>query len=260
MLAHDYNKRGKNIVWPCYVQPKLDGTRAVIIAGKGIYSRNQKEVHQLRHILSEINANVPPGTILDGELYSDTLTFQQIVSIVKHPSKQPNEDQMKFHVYDIICDKPYEERYAMLRAIFAHPFRTLVCHTTEQCASESAMKVKHAEYVAEGYEGLMLRNTNGAYSNARSTQLQKYKEFFDEECEIVGFKDGEGAEEGCVIWMCTIDGKEFACRPRGTREERQELFAHGQEYVGQMLTVRYQEKTDDGLLRFPVGIAIRDYD
>ena len=34
----------------------------------------------------------------------------------------------------------------------------------------------------------------------------------------------------------------------------------GEDYVGKMLTVRYQERTDEGLLRFPVGIAIRDYE
>jgi hypothetical protein len=27
-----------------------------------------------------------------------------------------------------------------------------------------------------------------------------------------------------------------------------------------MLSVRYQEMTDEGLLRFPVGLAIRDYE
>jgi DNA ligase-1 len=72
---------------------------------------------------------------------------------------------------------------------------------------------------------------------------------------------GDGVEKGCVVWICqTEEGKEFACRPRGTREERQQLFESGDNYIGKMLTVRYQEKTDDGLLRFPVGIAIRDYE
>ena len=68
------------------------------------------------------------------------------------------------------------------------------------------------------------------------------------------------AEAGCVIWICELDGKTFACRPRGTREEREELFEKGADFIGNQLTVRYQEKTDDGLLRFPVGIAIRNYE
>ena len=91
--------------------------------------------------------------------------------------------------------------------------------------------------------------------------LQKYKEFLDTEYPVIGFKEGEGAEAGCVIWLCrTPEGREFACRPRGTREDRQALFADGASYVGKPLTVRYQELTDEGLPRFPVGITFRDYE
>jgi hypothetical protein len=34
----------------------------------------------------------------------------------------------------------------------------------------------------------------------------------------------------------------------------------GGAYVGKKLTVRYQELTDEGLPRFPVGVAFRDYE
>jgi len=261
MLAHDYGKRGKSIVWPCKVQPKLDGTRMVGISGKGLYSRNRKAYPHLEHIRAELDM-LPAGTTLDGELYSKTLTFQEIVATVKNETLQPRQTFIKFYVYDMILGENFETRYMMLRSIFAmHKFEHLVLVKTEECTNEAAMKAKHAEYVEEGYEGCMLRNKTGLYSNARSVHLQKYKEFFDMECRIVDFKEGEGVEAGCVIWICeTEDKKQFACRPRGTREERQELFATGSEHVGKMLTVRYQELTDDGLLRFPVGIAIRDYE
>jgi DNA ligase-1 len=261
MLAHDYNKRGKSIIWPCKVQPKFDGTRMVGIAHQGLYSRNRKPYPHLEHIRAELDM-LPAGTILDGEAFSKTLTFQEIVGIVKNETIQPKQDEVKFYVYDMINGENFLTRSFVLQSIFAmHTFQHLILVKTEECANEAAMKAKHSEYVAEGYEGIMLRNKTGLYSNARSVHLQKYKEFFDMECKIVDFKEGEGAEEGCVIWICeTEDKKQFACRPRGTREERQELFATGDEHVGKMLTVRYQELTDDGLLRFPVGIAIRDYE
>lgn len=261
MLAHDYNKRGKSIVWPCKVQPKFDGTRMVGISGKGLYSRNRKAYPHLEHIRAELDM-LPAGTTLDGELYSQTLTFQEIVATVKNETLQPRQTFIKFYVYDMINGENFLTRSFVLQSIFAmHKFEHLVLVKTEECANEAAMKDKHNEYVKEGYEGIMLRNKTGLYSNCRSVHLQKYKEFFDMECRIVDFKEGEGAEEGCVIWICeTEDKKQFACRPRGTREERQELFATGAEHVGKMLTVRYQEMTDDGLLRFPVGIAIRDYE
>jgi ATP-dependent DNA ligase len=108
----------------------------------------------------------------------------------------------------------------------------------------------------------MLRNKTAGYKvGQRSADLQKYKEFIDEEYEVVDYKDGEGIESGCVVWnLKTPKGQLFACRPRGTREDRIDQFINGKDYIGKMLTVRYQELTDDGVPRFPIGIAFRDYE
>jgi len=129
------------------------------------------------------------------------------------------------------------------------------------CETEEAIKELHARYVAESYEGLMLRNKTGLYKNSRSVDLQKVKAFETEEFKIVAFKEGEGLEAGCVIWVCEAEnGQQFACRPRGTREARVELYSNGNKYVGKKLTVRYQEMTDSNVPRFPVGITVRDYE
>lgn len=265
MLAHDYNKRGKSIKFPCFVQRKFDGTRCVGMPGRGLFSRNRKAYPHLKHIVDEIN-KLPITIVLDGELYSDTLTFQEIVGIVKRETLKKGDDekqlQIKFHVYDIVNDMPYEQRYANLQMLFnKNKFKYLELVKTDVCESEERMKELHAQYVAEGYEGIMLRNKNGLYKNSRSADLQKYKEFFDDEYEVVDYKEGEGQEEGCVLWVCkTPEGKLFNCRPRGSREERIELFANGKNYIGKMLTVRFQELTDTNVPRFPVGISFRDYE
>ena len=265
MLAHDYMKRGKSIVYPCFAQKKYDGVRCIAIPGQGLFSRLKKKFPHMEHIIDEIN-KLSPYTILDGELYSDKLTFQEIIGLVKRETLKKGDAekqlQIKFHVYDILNDSTYHTRYVSLQQMFKqHKFKHLMLVNSDVCESEVHMKDLHAQYVAEGFEGIMLRNRNGNYSNHRSVDLQKYKEFFDMECEITDFKQGEGLEEGCVVWMCkTPEGKQFMCRPRGSREQRQEMFNDGATYIGKMLTVRYQEKTDDGLLRFPVGIAIRDYE
>jgi ATP-dependent DNA ligase len=264
MLAHDYNKRGKSIQFPCFVQKKLDGTRCVGIPQQGLFSRNRKSYPHMEHIVEELN-RLPHDVILDGELYSTELTFQEIVGLVKKNTLKAGEEEkqqkIQFHVYDLINEMPYSHRYDALQALFSqYKFKHLVLVQTEICESEEKMIEMHAQYVENGYEGIMLRNKHGIYENNRSIHLQKYKEFFDMECKIVGYKEGEGAESGCVIWMCELNGKQFACRPRGTREEREALFQEGDAYVGKMLSVRYQEMTDEGLLRFPVGLAIRDYE
>jgi len=265
MLAHDYNKRGSSIKFPCFSQRKYDGTRCVGIPEKGLFSRNRKQYPHLKHIVNEIN-KLPPTFILDGELYSDTLTFQEIVGIVKRETLKKGDEekqlQIKFHVYDLINNMPYEKRYASLEQIFHnYSFEYLELVKTDVCENEKKMKELHAKYVEEGYEGIMLRNKNGLYKNARSIDLQKYKEFFDDEYEVVDYKEGEGQEEGCVVWVCkTPEGKIFNCRPRGSREDRMELFKDGKKYVGKNLTVRFQELTDEKVPRFPVGISFRDYE
>jgi len=268
MLAHEYQKRGKTFAFPCYTQPKLDGTRCIAIQGKGLFSRLRKQFPHMEHIMEEINRIPSSGPlVLDGELYSDELTFQEIVGLVKRVTLKPGDVEkqrkIKFHIYDILTDQPYENRLEHLRRMFFanQGMKHLVNVSTNVCHSEDDMKKQHADHVANGYEGIMLRNPHGLYKHSRSADLLKYKEFFDDEYEVVGFKEGEGQEKGCVLWMCkTTKGQTFHCRPRGTREDRTELFQKGTEYIGKMLTVRFQELTDEGLPRFPVGIAFRDYE
>lgn len=266
MLAHDYHKRGKSIVFPAYVQAKLDGVRSIFHTGI-LSSRMGKPFSGLEHITEELGPATAAGLILDGEVYSTTLPFQQFVGLVKKKKfTDADKEQLKqvnLWVYDCVNDKPFDERLAMLKDFFAkHKFAHVKLLPTEEAAAAADLKKFHDAYVAEGYEGLIVRNKKGAYHLAtRSADLQKYKEFEDDEYEVVGFTEGEGNDKGLVIWTCkTKDGKKFNVRPRGTHEERAALFKEAASYIGKKLTVRFQELTGDGIPRFPVGITFRDYE
>jgi DNA ligase-1 len=213
--------------------------------------------------------SLPAGTILDGELYADKahLSFQEIVGLTKKETLKAGDAEKLTHmylcVYDTIRPGTNKDRKEFLESLFAsRTFAHIKLLPTAVCASDSDAKYLHSQFVEEGYEGLILRNTKGLYKvGHRSADLQKYKEFLDEEFVIVGFKEGDGIEKGCVLWRCaTKTGLEFDCRPRGTREDRSTLFRSGAAHVGKKLTVRFQEWTTDGVPRFPVGIAIRDYE
>lgn len=265
MLAHEYSKRGKDIVFPCLVQPKLDGTRCIGIPGKGLFSRLRKPFPHMEHILDELNL-LRPDIVFDGELYTHELSFQQIVGLVKKETLREEDvvqqQKIKYHVYDLVMQGTFQERFAFLKKVMKETkFKNIVLVPTVSCASEEEMKAKHAEYVAAGFEGIMLRNPAGLYKHSRSADLIKYKEFIDEEFTVVGFTEGEGQDKGCVVWICeTEEKKRFQCRPRGTKEERKEMFQNGDSYVGKKLTVRFQEWSDTHIPRFPVGIAFRDYE
>ena len=111
----------------------------------------------------------------------------------------------------------------------------------------------------------MFRNLSGVYkAGHRSRDLQKYKEFIDAEFIITDAKEGTGSDAGTVVWECRTGDREntkyFDVRPRGTVAQRKEWWDNYKKYIGQELTVRYQNLTEYGIPRFPVGIAIRDYE
>ena len=273
MLAHSFTKRKHNINYPAIVQRKFDGVRCLARLNSDgtvtLMSRKGKEFAHLNHIKTDVAANNSnTNLVIDGELYSDTLTFQELVGLVKRVTLKPgNDEQMlevSLRVYDCVelnNEADFTSRYETITEVTTGAeYLSLVENV--RVSTESEIHAAQARFVEEGYEGAMVRNLTGAYAiGKRSANLQKVKTFLDGEYPIVGFTDGTGGETGCVIWECqTPDGQTFRVRPRGTQEDRKVLFQNGSNYIGQQLTVRYQELTDDGVPRFPVGIAIRDYE
>jgi len=273
MLAHSFTKRKHNINYPAIVQRKFDGVRCLAVLNSDgtvtLMSRKGKEFAHLNHIKSDVAANNSnTNLVVDGELYSDTLTFQELVGLVKRVTLKPgNNEQMlevSLRVYDCVelnNEADFTSRYETITNLTdGAEYLSLVENV--RVSTESEIHAAQARFVEEGYEGAMVRNLTGAYAiGKRSANLQKVKTFLDGEYPIIGFTDGTGGETGCVIWECqTPDGQTFRVRPRGTQEDRKVLFRNGSDYIGQQLTVRYQELTDDGVPRFPVGIAIRNYE
>ena len=273
MLAHSFTKRKHNINYPAIVQRKFDGVRCLARLNSDgtvtLMSRKGKEFTHLNHIKADVAANnSDTNLVLDGELYSDTLTFQELVGLVKRVTLKPgNDEQMlevSLRVYDCVelnNEADFTDRYLTITNLTeGAEYLSLVENV--RVSTESEIHAAQARFVEEGYEGAMVRNLTGAYAiGKRSANLQKVKTFLDGEYLIVGFTQGTGNETGCVIWEChTPAGQPFGVRPRGTQEDRKVLFQNGSDYIGRQLTVRYQELTDDGVPRFPVGIAIRDYE
>ena len=266
MLAQNYRKQSRKITFPCYVQAKLDGVRSLY--RNGVFtSRTAKPFGFLDHITQELKPASDAGLILDGEIYSTTLSFQEFVGLVKkkHLTAKDKENikQVKLWVYDVVNEYPFEQRLALLVDFFSkNTFTNVHLLPTEEAKTKEDIKTFHDKYVAAGYEGVIIRNKKGMYRLAtRSENLQKYKEFEDAEFPIVAFIEGEGTEKGAVVWICeTETHKRFKVRPMGSIQERKELFKKAETYIGKKLTVKYQELTDDGVPRFGVGIAIRDYE
>jgi DNA ligase-1 len=284
MLANKWAERKSYLKYPCVAQPKLDGVRHTAHLDDGqiiIKTRNDTNCvffHEIKQALSQIG--LQNGIYLDGEFYSQTIPFRTLNGYCNrkkmdgHSGYQaiPRQhlDSIQYHIFDCyFIDQPqksFSERYQYLVELFnnnQNPYLKLV--PNYEITSEDQVKTHHDQCVAEGYEGLILRNLSSAYKlKVRSNDLLKYKSFLDSEFEIAGATSPEtGKEAGCIIWTLKIPttGATFTCRPRDTYVSRQADWTQYQhnpaKFIGQPYTVRYQETYENGIPRFPVGVALR---
>jgi ATP-dependent DNA ligase len=277
MLAATWDPKSKtnrkvDIKFPCFVQPKLDGIRCLTYVKEGEIvnqSRQLKYFKNLHHINRELTEFFEKynDIVLDGELYNHEKEFNSIAGIVKK-EKLKKEDELKlldikYYVYDCFTKDepaPFYGRLNFLKEKMKKMKYIELVDTMECKKSENVLEL-HAKFLEDDYEGTILRNKDADYEFTRSKHLQKYKSFIDDEFEIVGYKEGSGHDEGAVIWKCkTKDGGQFDVRPIGTIEERKVLYKNGDKYIGKMLTIKYQELSEYGIPRFPVGKTIRDYE
>lgn len=282
MLAKKYDinsksKKKKDINFPCYCQPKLDGLRCMALIQEGnvvLMSRVGKFFINLNHIKKSLNKFLLNNSsiVLDGELYSNIIPFEEITGICRSEKKVDltKEKYINYHIYDLYDKKnkdiTYDKRFNILEENLSN-IKHIQIILNELIQSKNDIKKFHDKYISEGFEGIMLRNINSIYTlKNRSSDLQKYKEFLDDEFKIIGFHESSGEDKGTIIWECeyTNNNNEkasFSIKPKGAREFRRKLFEEAsvdfKKFRGKFLTVRFQELSENNCPRFPVGIDVR---
>lgn len=267
MLAQKFKERKHKIVWPAYIQPKFNGVRCLVERKNGkmiFWTRKAKQYKNFNLYMEETFLSImEDGDILDGEMYNHgEITFQQLMSLIKDektPDLASLKKYVKFYCYDVPTGKGgFKDRYWKRKIQDSGYLRAVHTISTH---NEAEMLEYHKKFTEEGYEGTMVRSGGDEpYKfQYRDNQLQKYKDFLDDEFKIIGAKEGVGSAEGQATLRCvTKDGKEFDVRCKGENAVREEQWKNWKSYVGKELTVRYQTLSDDGIPIFPVGIAIRE--
>jgi len=276
MLAKTYEEHGK-MKFPCFVQPKLDGVRLLIFMNDAdeivMQSRTGKNMDNinLQHIKKrcrEFFDFIPQeyrSICLDGELYSKYMKFEDIVSTSRSNKvlKDEVKERIQYHVYDMVCEGSTKCRHELLVKLMSKITSQgdIKLVPTHLCDSHQVVMQYHSKFTSDKFEGIMIRSMDKPYVQKRSDGLQKYKSFMDDEFEITNVKEGTGNDKGTAVFECLLPNKEtFSVRPIGERGYRKELLINKDNLVGKMLTVTFQEYTDKGVPRFPVGKTIRDYE
>jgi DNA ligase-1 len=268
MLAFSFEKQGHKLKYPLYGNPKLDGTRCIATIRAGVctlWSRSRKKILSMPHIVKALETAFPTGEyIFDGELYSADLSndFEQLIHLVRQVTPAPGHEKMQYWVYDMaIPEMPFCDRYQLLKDLLPAQYPFVLVEATE-LESETAAMEYFAGCQQQGFEGAILRNASGLYIGKRSPDLIKVKSFADAEFEVVDVEEGRGKLAGHVgAFVCkTESGAIFKAKLKGSLDYLKTLFEDRTLWEGKKLTVQYQNLTSDLIPRFPVGLALRDYE
>lgn len=202
-----------------------------------------------------------PNHLLDGELWMGRQMFQKTISVVKRLDWGEGAKLIKYVMYDAPhLNKPFEDRLAYLEERFA----TDMVHETHLAVAPHAkvQSRKHLlellkKYEAQGAEGIMIRKPGSLYEKGRSNTLLKVKPFKDGEAVVLGYEPGKGRHKG-VMGGCNVrlpSGVEFTVGTGFTDAERR-----APPKVGETITFRYTELTEDGKPKCASFVCVRDYE
>lgn len=235
---------------------KIDGVRA-IWDGSRFRSRNMNDFYAPPSFTRNL-----PRHALDGELTTGRGGFQDTVSIVRSRADK-GWKRIAFLVFDTYGDlrSPFEQRQRELEAI-VRAADTLQLFQLPQirCKGPAHLKTYADHILANGGEGVMLREPGSRYEPRRSSTLLKVKRFHDTEARVIGYVAGKGKHAGrlgALKCTATLAGKRVAFQVgTGLSDAERERPPR----IGSRITVRFQELTRDGVPRFPIYIAERNYE
>jgi ATP-dependent DNA ligase len=271
ILAEKYDKEKgiRPIKFPCIIQPKLDGIRCIYSPEeKKLLTRTGKEIN-MPHILKAIQDEYP-DLYLDGELYADDLTLQDIQHLMGGGASNEEKEAVKFYCFDAIEGPEdilgYRHRLARITEKgFSSEYLEVV--QTTFAKSEDDFDNAYNLYIKEGLEGLMIKASKFRYEwNKRIKFMLKYKPVYDAEFLIVDLAVDKDEDYGdMVAFICrTEGGKRFKVTPSWEKKKRADFLTEvtKSDIVNgdTQLTVEYRGLTPDGIPFHAVAKGIRDYE
>ena len=248
-----------------YASPKLDGIRAIYYNGK-FYSRKEKPFAGFEHVEKELKLLCAKHnlTLIDGELYSDTIPFGEIQGAVmqKVNIDESRKEAIYFNVFACV-GKNITDTSSMIDVLnlFEGKYIRIVPYTLIS-NDRSIIEAKAKEYVKQGYEGIMLRSTTQSFDSKRSNMLLKFKFFKEHDFTVTKLIEGKGKYVGMlgkVVVTGVIKGKTIVSEVgSGFTDEQRHLFWDSNDLIGKTIEVKYQEVTPKNSLRFPTFLKTKE--
>lgn len=275
------------VQFPALVQTKMDGMRfnAIVRDGKVEYrSRNGKEIQLLGNLDADfIKLAGEVDCVFDGELLVNDkgviLDRQTGNGILNKANKGTISDlearKVRATIWDVIpylyfvdgeCPVPYGKRIGSLNVL-------MDTHKPEKVSLVDSWEVENYEeaktlfegLLADGQEGIILKDKRGVWENKRAKHQIKFKGELECDLKIVAVEEGQGKAVGMLgaIVCESADGLLRVNVGSGFNDEhRINLWHIKRELIGRIVAVKYnmrsKNKAGDESLFLPIFIELRD--
>jgi DNA ligase-1 len=202
LLAEDYDP--SKLVFPLGIQPKIDGVRGLTTEGH-LTGRSLKK-HKNKYTTAFYS--IPEYANMDGELAVNDERHPDLCRLTSSAlSTIKGEPFSLWHVFDCLRKEvlaaPYKERHAYLTQYVHYEQTQGRCMHARVVPMEIANSLEEVEaadakFLADGYEGTIIRGLNASHKEGRSTVLQgqllRIKQFIDAEATVLSIVEGTANE------------------------------------------------------------------
>ena len=288
MLADDSKKHEKKMVGPVFVEPKLDGVRVIVICNVEkdevkLFSRNGKELTNFPKINEQFDDmfdQLDESMVFDGEIMS--ADFKTLMIDIHRKGGSITYDAV-LNVFDCVpliefmdggTGYPLRLRKQKLEEYKFGPNIQVVEYIKLDLSDDDGQK-QFADYnrlcIDKGFEGIMVKPTNGSYECKRSSLWLKVKPFIEVSLTVKAVEEGTGrnvGKLGALIVEGTDDGKFIKTNVGSglTDADREEFWSAKEKLIGQVVEVRAdaitqnQDANNEWSLRFPRFLRFRGFD
>jgi len=290
-LAHDAANHDSKLSGVKLVEKKLDGVRAITVIDYEaktviMYTRNGKVLENFSHVTAYLEGFIEEfgrSYILDGEIMSGS--FNQLMKQVHRKDNVAASDAV-LNLFDIVPLVEFKAGKSVMaqkrRSAFLKNFENIFNDSgfitivpqrefnLDSMIEEIEFKDYMKQMVADGYEGVMVKDPEAKYECKRSTSWLKIKPFIEVSLTVTAVEQGTGRNQdklGAVVCEGTDDGKKIVVNVGSgfTDEQRAEFWEARDTLVGQVVEVRAdattqnQDSEDIYSLRFPRFLRFRGF-
>lgn len=295
MLAHDSANHESKVEGAKILQRKLDGVRVLTVVdyeqrSVTMYTRNGKELTNFPHItkvFEDYMDEIGRSYVFDGEVMSNT--FQDLMKQVHRKDNVQSGDAV-LNLFDVLPLVEFKAGQSVMgqrqrinfltnwQNIFNDSGCITIVPSIEVNLDELVGQVEFQDFnkqmIAEGFEGIMIKDPRAKYVCKRDAAWLKMKPFIEVSLSVTAVEEGTGKNEGrlgALVCEGTDDGKRIIVNVGSglTDDQRNEFWtAYNDDptsIIGQVVEVRAdaatrsQDSEDVWSLRFPRFLRFRGF-